>query len=55
MKENWSDFDTTSASFILEAVLSSTATVTVTSYSRTTGLAAAFTASDVFSCGCSFF
>ena len=41
---------TTPASFITEQTGGTTATATVTNYSRTTGLAIAWTASDILRC-----
>lgn len=46
--------DTSPATTIVDAGISST-TITLTTYSRTTGLAANFTASDVFSCQCQYY
>lgn len=46
--------DTNTATTVVDASVSSS-TVTMTTYSRTTGLAANFAASDVFSCLCTFY
>lgn len=46
---------TSSAAIVLEAVLSSTATITITPYVRTNGVAGSFTAVDVVSCACNYF
>lgn len=46
--------DTNSATTIVDAGISGT-TITLTTYSRTTGLAANFAASDVFACQCQYY
>lgn len=46
--------ETSSATIVVDAILT-TSTVTMSTYSRTTGIAAAFVASDVFSCSCLYF
>lgn len=46
---------TSSAAIVLEAVLSSTATITITPYTRSTGVAGSFTAADAVSCACNYF
>jgi len=43
---------TTPASFVTYMTASTTATVSVTNYSRTTGLAIVWTASDILACTC---
>lgn len=46
--------DTASATLVAVGIISSN-TVTISTYSRTSGLSTAFGASDVFSCGCNLF